>query len=307
MIRIKSHLAFILIGWLVAASGLPVAAAHQRPPPISRWTRYMKNQGYHHRLAHFVIASEALARVSEATVDLDLVRTKSSVRKRQTLKEKIPALILVVFNTVIFLAWQLDAVLETQGIGNWMIQHFTHNPSFSAELPHTILTSAFSHASPRHIWGNMIALWMFTPQVVRLLGYRGFAYFYVGSAYASKALDQVLFSRHNRRTSLGASGAISAVQILHCLSFPSNKFKIDDFAVSAPRAALIWAAEEMWLLNSDDGVGHGAHLGGYLFGALVFGWRYVEKHGAHKVCQNVLDWLFYNLEKVLDSSVEKQL
>lgn len=307
MILMKSHFAFILIGLLlVAISGRPVVAAHQRPMQISRVTRYMTDRRYHHRLAHFVIASEALVRASELTVGLELTRTTSG-RKRRPSKEKIPALILVVFNAAIFLAWQFAIVLETQGLGNWMTRHFIHNPTYAAKLPHTILTSTFSHASSKHIWGNMIALWMFTPRVVRLLGHRGFAYFYVGSAYASTILDQMLFSRHNKRPSLGASGAISAVQILHCLSFPNNKFQIKDIVVSAPGAALIWAVEEILLLSSDDGVGHGAHLGGYLFGALVWCWRYVELHGARKVCNEVLDWLFYNLENVLDSSVEKQL
>lgn len=53
-------------------------------------------------------------------------------------------------------------------------------------------------------------------------------------------------------------------------------------------AALVWAFNDLALLHDSDGVGHGAHLGGALFGAIVYAIRMVL------ISQNrtkVLEWL----------------
>ena len=304
----------------MAALSFGVAAVHDRAPPALRAARYLKERGYHDRLAHFVLASEGLAQTCEA-VHWALQESKSTPdRKRSITKEKIPALVLVAINTIVFTSWQAAELLEMEGLDNWMIQYFSYTPISAARDPHTVLTSVFSHSDLIHLSGNMFTLWMFAPQVVRLLGYRGFAYFYVGSAYAKDLFEQIIFSRiapkqNAMMNEVGASGSISAVQILYCLSFPSNKFKIKDTALSAPLAALIWVIQDMWQLN-DNYIGHGVHLSGYLFAFLVWGWRHVEEHGMLKVYHDIISrlikymeqafyWLIYNMEQVLNSSVEE--
>lgn len=64
----------------------------------------------------------------------------------------------------------------------------------------------------------------------------------------------------------------------YCLSFPNRSvetplFSILNFEPKGAFAALAWAVEDLLLLGKDDEVGHGAHLGGYLFGVLVWSFR----------------------------------
>jgi membrane associated rhomboid family serine protease len=74
------------------------------------------------------------------------------------------------------------------------------------------------------------------------------------------------------RYSVGASGVLSAVISFHCLSFPHKTFPIGGTDLGAPLAALVWAINDLAALlhDSSSNVGHGAHLGGALFGLTMY-------------------------------------
>lgn len=73
------------------------------------------------------------------------------------------------------------------------------------------------------------------------------------------------------RYSLGASGVLSAVISFHCLSFPHKTFPIGGTNLGAPLAAFVWAINDLVLLHDpSSNVGHGAHLGGALFGSTMY-------------------------------------
>lgn len=78
--------------------------------------------------------------------------------------------------------------------------------------------------------------------------------------------------RDNRNPthSLGASGVLSAVMIFRCLSLPHDGISVGGITLEAPLAALTWALSDLTLLSCTDGIGHGAHLGGTLFEAVVY-------------------------------------
>lgn len=142
---------------------------------------------------------------------------------------------------------------------------------------HTTVTSAFSHVSLDHFLSNMSVLRAFVSGVVRDLGCRRFAYFYIASAYASKLFDGFIFSRSIQQPghSLGASGVLSAVVTFRCLTYPHSTFLFGklELSLEAPLAAFVWALDDALLLDSGDGIGHGAHLGGALFGAITYSIR----------------------------------
>jgi membrane associated rhomboid family serine protease len=69
--------------------------------------------------------------------------------------------------------------------------------------------------------------------------------------------------------SLGASGILSAMMTYDCLSNTHAKLKVDGIVLSAPKAAAMWALNDFIVLRHADGIGHGAHLGGAMFGAIV--------------------------------------
>lgn len=119
----------------------------------------------------------------------------------------------------------------------------------------------------------MSTLSAFAPDVCRLLGVRNFSYFYVASALASELLDAFMFINFSKGEgySLGASGAISSLITFYCLSFPKSELQVGGVVTcKAPVAALVWVAQELFSLFEDDGIGHGAHLGGTIFGAMVW-------------------------------------
>jgi membrane associated rhomboid family serine protease len=78
------------------------------------------------------------------------------------------------------------------------------------------------------------------------------------------------FLKGQNTHSLGASGVLSSVITFTCLSITRRSFTFSGIDIPAPFAALVWAVQDAILLLSDDGIGHGTHLGGDLFGAMVY-------------------------------------
>lgn len=69
--------------------------------------------------------------------------------------------------------------------------------------------------------------------------------------------------------SLGASGILSSMMMFHALSDSEAMCKLGNAVIPASQAAFMWALNDFVVLRDEDGVGHGAHLGGYLFGVIV--------------------------------------
>lgn len=94
--------------------------------------------------------------------------------------------------------------------------------------------------------------------------------------------------------SLGASGILSAVVTYTCLANPQMIVSFGRWAdtdgIPAPVAALIWAAADILYLHSGDNIGHGDHLGGALFGALVWAAERF-KNGGHRQIIHALKML----------------
>jgi len=229
-------------------------------------------------LVNLVVASEGLARISRIPVVYD---------GEQLSTDELVTGVLVGINGAVLLAWFLNIWFESENAMSWMMSNFvrSHDKKRQRARPYTIITAAFSHYNLSHFLSNMGILLHFVPGVVHELGCRRFAYFYISSAYASKFSKEVAFSQgatsrpdpRIAECSLGASGVLSAVVTFHCLSFPRDMFRVGWIAVEAPLAAIAWAAQDFLKLNDDDGVGHAGHLGGALFGALVYAvWKILK-------------------------------
>ena len=176
------------------------------------------------------------------------------------------------------------------------------------ERPHTVLTSTFMHPTLKHFLINMLEATFVIPSIVRLfsyrkshtnllLGYRRFAYFYIGSAYASTFLDDRFFSylsnykeaparqplllQFRRFVSLfvglrsgptrltpasfGASGCVSAAMMFFFLSRECLWQKI--------LVPLLILASDLYPLlygTKDENIHHGVHLGGFIYGCLIW-------------------------------------
>lgn len=242
-------------------------------------------------LAQGVAASELTLLLSRGTPQLvsfaqqlapALFRRLPALRR---LAARAPATgAILVVNAFVYTVWQAVLGTREDGLIATMRNNFImpNDPREQERRPHTALTGGFSHMDRNHLLSNMVALLTFGHQPETWLGARKFVYMYISSIYASKILNAGAFQRLLRGGggggpgvggSLGASGAISALQAYFCLRFPTTRFRVGDRVVPAPWACVLWYLAELLQLGREreTGIGHGAHLGGYTFGAIFFG------------------------------------
>jgi membrane associated rhomboid family serine protease len=147
----------------------------------------------------------------------------------------------------------------------------------------TVFTSMFMHASFLHIAGNMLFLWIFGNNVEDSMGPVKYILFYLLGGIAALAL-QVVVGPNSTGPTIGASGAIAAVLGGYIVLYPKARvltlvFIIFLFTVIELPAMVmlgIWFAEQavfgaLGLTNpaGGGGVAYFAHVGGFVFGALV--------------------------------------
>lgn len=186
--------------------------------------------------------------------------------------------VIVGLNAVVFLAWLVAA----RGSELWSLLAVNFMVSTN-RLEHglwwTLLTAAFSHQELWHFLLNMVVLWSFGTVLERLLGSRLFVVFFLVSAIVSSAshcLVSSLLLHDDRIAALGASGAVSAVLIAFSLSFPRNKILLFGIVpIPAIAGAALFVAIDLWGLFAQTRgaalpIGHGAHLGGALCGAVLW-------------------------------------
>jgi membrane associated rhomboid family serine protease len=155
----------------------------------------------------------------------------------------------------------------------------------------TAFTSMFLHGSFLHIFGNMLFLVIFGPNVEDATGrVRYLAFYLLGGLVALGA--QVLVSPDSAAPTLGASGAIAAVLGGYLLLYPRARVLTLVFIVffvtivEIPAVFLLgfWFLEQLYFgaaglaspLGGGEGVAYFAHIGGFAFGLLLI--RLFVKH-----------------------------
>jgi rhomboid family protein len=145
----------------------------------------------------------------------------------------------------------------------------------------TAFTSMFLHGSFLHIFGNMLFLVIFGPNVEDAAGRLPYLAFYLlGGLVALGA--QVLVGPNSTAPTLGASGAIAAVLGGYLLLYPRARVITLVFIVffativELPAVLLLgfWFLEQLWFgaaglaspLGGGQGVAYFAHVGGFVFG-----------------------------------------
>lgn len=144
----------------------------------------------------------------------------------------------------------------------------------------TLLTSMFMHGGIAHLLGNMWFLWIFGDNIEHDLGKLGYLAFYLGCGILA-ALAHVFVSPSGPASltpCLGASGAISGVMGAYLVLHPHRQVMVllFRFVTSVPGyvAVGLWFAFQvvsgMGMLGGEQGgVAYGAHIGGFIAGALI--------------------------------------
>jgi membrane associated rhomboid family serine protease len=186
--------------------------------------------------------------------------------------------IIIALNVLVFLAWQ--AAMLAPGLREIMITNFLVS---TAHLEHglvwTLVTAAFSHNEIWHAAINLFVLWSFGTVLEHLWGTRVFVLFYLGAAIVaslSHCLVSTFLLGNGDIPALGASGAISGLLLAYALHFPRHKILLFGIVpIPALVGVLAFVGIDLWglLAQSRGGglpIGHGAHLGGALAGALMY-------------------------------------
>ena len=138
----------------------------------------------------------------------------------------------------------------------------------------SVLVSMFLHGSVLHLAGNVLFLWIFGNNIEDRLGHVKYLLFYlVGGAVATAT--HVLLDVDSTIAMVGASGAIAAVMGAYLVWFPDAPvrtllafFFILVVRVRAKYLLLFWFVLQFFTAP-DSGVAWAAHVGGFVFGALV--------------------------------------
>jgi membrane associated rhomboid family serine protease len=137
-----------------------------------------------------------------------------------------------------------------------------------------LLYSMFLHGSLLHIGGNMLFLWIFGNNIEDRMGIAGYVGFYLLAGLVASAAH-ILVQPDSTIPVVGASGAIAGVMGAYLVLFPNVKIRslIIFFVVlfrdiSAKWLLGFWFVTQFFT-NPNEGVAWVAHVGGFLFGALV--------------------------------------
>jgi membrane associated rhomboid family serine protease len=143
-----------------------------------------------------------------------------------------------------------------------------------------LLTYAFLHAGWAHLFFNMFALYMFGPEVERVLGGRRYLLYYLVSVVGA-AIAQLLVSRLMGgllSPTVGASGGVFGLLLAFGMFFPQRRIML--LIPPIPMRAWIFVTLygllelAMGVFGTLQGVAHFAHLGGMLAGFLLLTfWR----------------------------------
>ncbi|MBS3110418.1 rhomboid family intramembrane serine protease [Candidatus Woesearchaeota archaeon] len=133
---------------------------------------------------------------------------------------------------------------------------------------HTLITSGFLHLNLAHLLGNMAAIFIFGRAVERTLGFWKTAAVYFGALVVSNIFSS-LISLYLLGENMGGVGASGALMGLVSVAILMDPFYLTyELIVPLPIMVVGWIAiygDITGILNpAEDGIGHLAHVGGFL-------------------------------------------
>lgn len=190
--------------------------------------------------------------------------------------------VLLIINIVAFLIDQIFPLSHYMGL------YYFGSPFFHIFQP---VTYMFMHGGFMHLFFNMFALWMFGRSIEMAWGYKRFLIFYfvcgIGAALVQE-LGQLFGLINPYSMTVGASGAVYGILLAFGLTFPNERLFIIPIPIPIKAKYFVMGYVVIELLEgfgAADGVAHFAHLGGMLFGAILFLYwkRQTRRVGSHNI------------------------
>ena len=166
-----------------------------------------------------------------------------------------------------------------------------------------LVTYMFLHGGVFHIVFNMLALWMFGPELEQIWGTRYFLKFYfatgVGAGLTTVLVALLPFSFAQPVTyslTIGASGAVYGVLLAYAIYFPNRPIYMY-FVFPIPAKYFVAIIGAISLLSSMSGPGggiaHTTHLGG-----LVAGYLYLKGGRIHLLSEIKYRYLKWRINRM---------
>ncbi|MGN6479304.1 rhomboid family intramembrane serine protease [Luteibacter sp.] len=129
------------------------------------------------------------------------------------------------------------------------------------------------HADFGHLFFNMLTLFFFGRAMEQfytsLMGPLGFVTFYIGALLCSILPTYIKNRKNAGYTSLGASGAVSAVLFAFVLFAPWSRILVIVIPMPAILYAILFVVYSIYMdRRGGDNVNHGAHLWGAAYGVI---------------------------------------
>jgi membrane associated rhomboid family serine protease len=205
-----------------------------------------------------------------------------------TRRKPILTALIIIINAAVFFYSMMKGVREFQaftfqfGLIPREITHFSEfTPSHPAPLFLTPFTSMFMHGGFMHLAGNMLFLWIFGNNIEDYVGHLKFILFYIASGLAAAALF-IAFSPNSEIPMVGASGAIAGIMGAYFVLYPRARILTLIFLfyfvrlVKVPASLVLgfWIIYQIAMSALSSGSGGGvawlAHVGGFIFGWIIF-------------------------------------
>ena len=145
-------------------------------------------------------------------------------------------------------------------------------PRLVLQRPYSVMTYMFLHGGLTHLLFNMLALFFFGPRVESRIGSRRFVYLYFIAGLTGAAASAVFSPASGL---IGASAGVFGVSMAFAYFWPHAPILIWGIVpVPARMLVIITTIISLWsgIGGMARGIGHFAHLGGYLGGYLYLLW-----------------------------------
>lgn len=162
--------------------------------------------------------------------------------------------------------------------GDWT--DFALRPGTPSEL--SLLISPFIHLEPAHLGVNLTVLWLIGTNLERAVGTLRFVGLYLGSAWFASLMQWAVFTSFHlfpdlggKDAAVGSSGAIAGVLGAGLVRFPGARLRLpllSRVTFAGNPIVVLWLTYTLvralvtTVSGVTEGVGHWAHLAGFVFG-----------------------------------------
>lgn len=186
-------------------------------------------------------------------------------RSIEKIVASLPVHLLLIVSIVIvsFIGLSSESVKRALILSPYQIRHKGHI--------HRLLTAGWLHGDFGHLAFNMLTLYFFANDVLRVLGPVRFLALYFSSVVMAFVPTTLRYMKKPEYASLGASGAVAAVMFSAILLVPNLKLYLYFVPIPVPGFvfALAYLAYSFWhSRGNSDGVNHDAHFFGAVYGAM---------------------------------------